>query len=58
MTGAVAESEEFSGGGYPFFSGRVAMSENFLWTTYGVADSCTDWDLGGDPVPTARSLRR
>jgi multiple sugar transport system substrate-binding protein len=49
MTGAVAESEEFSGGGYPFFSGRVAMSENFLWTTYGVADAGTDWDLAAIP---------
>jgi multiple sugar transport system substrate-binding protein len=49
MTGAVAESEEFSGGGYPFFSGRVAMSINFLWTTYGVADAGTDWDLAAIP---------
>jgi len=49
MTGAVAESEEFSGGGYTFFSGRVAMSLNFLWTTYGVADAGTDWDLAAIP---------
>jgi multiple sugar transport system substrate-binding protein len=49
MTGSVAESEEFSGGGYTFFSGRVAMSENFLWTTYGVADAGTDWDLAAIP---------
>jgi multiple sugar transport system substrate-binding protein len=49
MTGAVAESDEFSGGGYTFFSGRVAMSENFLWTTYGVADAGTDWDLAAIP---------
>jgi multiple sugar transport system substrate-binding protein len=49
MTGAVAESEEFSGGGYPFFSGRVAMSLNFLWTTYGVADAGDDWDLAAIP---------
>ena len=49
MTGPVAESEEFSGGGYPFFSGRVAMSLNFLWTTYGVADAGDDWDLAAIP---------
>jgi len=49
MTAAVAESEEFSGGGYPFFSGRVAMSLNFLWTTYGVADAGKDWDLAAIP---------
>ena len=35
--GPVYETDEFNGGGYSFFSGRVAMAENFLWTTYGVA---------------------
>lgn len=49
MTGPVYEEPEFSGGGYAFFSGRVAMSENFLWTTYGVADAGTDWDLAAIP---------
>jgi multiple sugar transport system substrate-binding protein len=50
MTGPVYDSDEFNGGGYAFFSGRVAMSENFLWTTYGVADSGTDWDLAAIPA--------
>ena len=49
MTGPVYETDEFNGGGYAFFSGRVAMSENFLWTTYGVADAGDDWDLGTIP---------
>jgi multiple sugar transport system substrate-binding protein len=49
MTQPVAESEDFSGGGYTFFSGRVAMSNNFLWTTYGVADAGDDWDLAAIP---------
>lgn len=49
MTGPVYESEQFNGGGYAFFSGNVAMSENFLWTTYGVADSGTDWNLAAIP---------
>jgi len=49
MTGPVYESEEFNGGGYAFFSGRVAMSENFLWTTYGVGDSGKDWNLAAIP---------
>jgi multiple sugar transport system substrate-binding protein len=49
MTGPVYESEQFNGGGYAFFSGNVAMSENFLWTTYGVADAGTDWDLAAIP---------
>lgn len=50
MTGPVYETEEFNGGGYAFFSGRVAMSENFLWTTYGVADAGTDWNLAAIPA--------
>ncbi len=49
MTGPVYESAEFNGDGYAFFSGNVAMSENFLWTTYGVADAGTDWDLAAIP---------
>ena len=49
MTGPVYETDEFNGGGYSFFSGRVAMAENFLWTTYGVAGAGTDWDLGAIP---------
>ncbi|HXI45924.1 MAG TPA: extracellular solute-binding protein [Candidatus Acidoferrales bacterium] len=49
MNGKVYASQEFNGGGYAFFSGKVAMSENFLWTTYGVADAGTDWDLAAIP---------
>ena len=49
MDGAIFESPEFSGGGYAFFSGRVAMSENFLWTTYGVAEAGDDWNLAAIP---------
>ena len=32
-----------------FFSGKVAMAENFLWTTYGVVGAGTDWDLAAIP---------
>jgi multiple sugar transport system substrate-binding protein len=49
MTGPVFAGQEFNPNGYPFFSGRVAMSENFLWTTYGVADAGKDWDLAAIP---------
>jgi multiple sugar transport system substrate-binding protein len=49
MTGAVYESEEFGAGEYAFFSGRVAMSNNFLWTTYGVHNAGDDWDLAAIP---------
>jgi multiple sugar transport system substrate-binding protein len=50
MTGPVYNSTEFNGGGYPFFSGKVAMSQNFLWSTYGVADAGDDWDLAALPA--------
>lgn len=49
MTGPVFESEEFGAGEYAFFSGRVAMSNNFLWTTYGVQNAGDDWDLAAIP---------
>jgi multiple sugar transport system substrate-binding protein len=55
LTQPVAESEDFSGGGYTFFSGRVAMANNFLWTTYGVADSGDDWDLAAIPSHKGKS---
>jgi multiple sugar transport system substrate-binding protein len=32
-----------------FFSGDVAMSENFLWTTYGVVGAGKHWDLAAIP---------
>lgn len=50
MPDAVFRDPEFFGGGYAFFSGHVAMSENFLWTTYGVADAGDDWDLAAIPA--------
>jgi multiple sugar transport system substrate-binding protein len=33
-----------------FFSGDVAMAENFLWTTYGVVGAGDDWDLAAIPA--------
>ena len=32
-----------------FFSGDVAMAENFLWTTYGVVGAGKHWDLAAIP---------
>jgi multiple sugar transport system substrate-binding protein len=49
MDGAIFETPEFNGGGFSFFSGRVAMSENFLWSTYGVAEAGDDWNLAAIP---------
>jgi multiple sugar transport system substrate-binding protein len=50
MTAQVHAKAEFGGEDYAFFSGRVAMGENFLWTTYGVAGAGKDWDLAAIPA--------
>jgi multiple sugar transport system substrate-binding protein len=49
MTGPVFESPEANPSDYPFFTGNVAMSENYLWSTYGVGDSGEDWDMAATP---------
>jgi multiple sugar transport system substrate-binding protein len=49
MTGPQFQSTELNPNGYPFFTGNVAMSENYLWSTYGVADAGTDWNLAATP---------
>jgi multiple sugar transport system substrate-binding protein len=49
MTGPQFESEDFNPSDYPFFTGNVAMSENYLWSTYGVGDSGDDWNLAAIP---------
>ena len=49
MTGPLFQSTDFNPSGYPFFTGKVAMSENYLWSTYGVADAGDDWDLAAIP---------
>jgi multiple sugar transport system substrate-binding protein len=49
MTGPIFESDDINPKDYPFFTGKVAMSENFLWSTYGVADAGDDWDLAAIP---------
>jgi multiple sugar transport system substrate-binding protein len=49
-TGDVYDSDEWAGQvDYPFFTGRVAMSTNFLWSTYGVADGGEEWDVAAVP---------
>jgi multiple sugar transport system substrate-binding protein len=49
MTGPQFESPELNPSDYPFFTGNVAMSQNYLWSTYGVADAGDDWDLAATP---------
>ena len=43
------QSTDINPEGYPFFTGKVAMSENFLWSTYGVAGAGDDWNLAAIP---------
>ncbi len=50
MTGPIFESDDINPNDYPFFTGKVAMSENFLWSTYGVGDAGDDWDLAAIPT--------
>jgi len=49
MTGAQFESTDLNPEGYPFFTGNVSMSQNYLWSTYGVAGAGEDWDLAASP---------
>jgi multiple sugar transport system substrate-binding protein len=49
MTGPQFQSTEINPEGYPFFTGNVAMSENYLWSTYGVAEAGDDWNLAATP---------
>ena len=53
LTGPKYDAIAEPAGGFAFFSGRVAMSMNYLWTTYGLgADSplAGDWDLAALPA--------
>ncbi len=49
LTGPQFESKDINPKDYPFFNGYTAMSENFLWSTYGVGDAGDDWDLAAIP---------
>ena len=48
LTGPQFESKDINPEDYPFFAGNTAMSENFLWATYGVGE-LDDWDLAALP---------
>ena len=40
---------DFNPNGYPFFTGKVAMSPNYLWSLYGVKDAGDDWNMAATP---------
>ncbi len=46
MTGPIFSSPDINPEDYPFFTGKVAMSANFLWSTYGLEGLKGDWDMG------------
>ena len=50
MTEAQFASDKFGGNDQAFFSGRVAMSENFLWATWGITGAGDDWDIAAIPA--------
>ncbi len=49
VTGPQFLNTDFNPNGYPFFTGKVAMSENYLWSTYGVKDAGDDWNMAATP---------
>jgi multiple sugar transport system substrate-binding protein len=49
MTGQQFQSPDFNPSDYPFFTGNVAMSTNYLWSTYGIGDAGDDVDLAALP---------
>ena len=49
VTGPQFLNQDFNPEGYPFFTGKVAMSENYLWSTYGVSGAGDDWNLAATP---------
>ncbi len=49
VTGPQFQNTDFNPEGYPFFTGKVAMSENYLWSTYGVSGAGDDWDMAATP---------
>ncbi len=49
MTGPTFLNTDINPNNYPFFTGKVAMSENYLWSTYGVSDAGDDWNLAATP---------
>jgi multiple sugar transport system substrate-binding protein len=50
LTGPEYDSDQWAGQlDYAFFTGRVAMHTNFLWSTYGVAEGGDDWDVAAVP---------
>jgi multiple sugar transport system substrate-binding protein len=50
MTGAIFETTDINPAGYPFCAGKVAMSTNYLWSTYCIDDAGSDWNMAATPA--------
>jgi len=49
-TGPQFQNTDFNPNGYPFFTGKVAMSTNYLWSLYGISDAGDDWNMAATPA--------
>ena len=49
VTGPQYSNTDFNPNGYPFFTGKVAMSENYLWSIFGVSNAGNDWNMAATP---------
>ena len=53
VTGPEFLNEDLYPSGYPFHTGKVAMSTNYLWSLYGLKDAAktfTDWNMAATPA--------
>jgi multiple sugar transport system substrate-binding protein len=50
MTGAQFETTDLNPAGYPFCAGKVAMSTNYLWSTYCIDGAGDDWNMAATPA--------
>ena len=49
MTGPQFESPELNPSDYPFFSGNVSMSQNYLWASWAINEAGDDWNIAATP---------
>jgi multiple sugar transport system substrate-binding protein len=49
MTGPTFESTDFNPSDYPFFTGNVSMSQNYLWASWALSDAGDDWNVAATP---------
>ena len=50
MTGPKFETTDLNPAGYPFCAGKVAMSTNYLGSTYCIDDAGDDWNMAATPA--------